>query len=215
MGTSKIGRELRVGKYQARLVAKKYGIRPAPAQPKKAAAKRKKENPTIRGHVIPAERDEIRRLTLQGTRQSVIARTLHITAPTVSKVQRSMGLPTHIVIDEKKIMELFEKGWAGYKIARELRAPANQVFAVAHKNNFHRADKAGWKTPEANVRRFIAALKRREGYIKTLAKKYGVGFCVARQIAHEVLGTVEFRRGMGPPLSSNFPQKHFDVKVGQ
>jgi hypothetical protein len=87
---------------------------------------------------------------------------------------------------------------------------------VAHKNNFHRADKAGYKTPLANERRFIAALKRREGYIKVLAKKYGVGFCRARTIAHEVFETIEFRRGATwPPLSSAYPQKHFDVKAGQ
>jgi predicted transcriptional regulator len=214
MGMSKIGRTLGTNKYQAKLIAKKFGIRRAPVQ--KRAAKKPKANPKIRGHITAAEKTEIRRLTLAGTRQSVIARTLHITAPTVSKIQRSMGLPTHIVIDEKKIMELFEKGWAGYKIARELHTPANRVFAVAHKNNFHREDKAGWKTPMENERKFIEALKRREGYIRTLAKKYGMASCRARKIAHEILGTIEFRPGASkPPLSSNFPQKHFDVKMGK
>jgi hypothetical protein len=174
----------------------------------------KKANPQIRGHVTSQERDEIRKLTLAGVRQSVIARKLKITAPSVSKAQRAMNLPTHIVIPEEQIMELFRAGWAGYKISKHLHVPANRVFAVAHKNNFHREDKAGWKTPMENERRFIEALKRRENYIKVLARKYGMGFCRARQIAHQVLGTSEFRRGVGPPLSSNYPQKHFDVKVG-
>jgi hypothetical protein len=93
---------------------------------------------------------------------------------------------------------------------------AQEVFAVAHKNNFIRPDKAGHKTPVENERRFIAALKAREGYIKTLARKYGVAFCRARKIAHEVLDTVEFRRGATwPPLSSNFPQKPFDAELAQ
>jgi hypothetical protein len=140
-GTSRIGRALRVGQYQARLVAKKYGIRPAPA--KKGVAKKPKANPKFRGRVTDAEKTEIRRLTLQGMRQSVIARTLKIGAPSVSKAQRAMNLPTHIVIPEEKIMKLFRAGWAGYKISKFLVVPANQVFATAHKNNFHREDKAG------------------------------------------------------------------------
>jgi predicted transcriptional regulator len=211
MGTSKIGRELHTNKYQAKLVAKKYGIRRAPAQ-KRAA--REKKVPQFRWHITADEKNKIRELTLQGVRQSVIARTLGIAAPSVSKAQRAMNLPTVLVWPEAKIMELFRAGWAGYRISKELRVPANQVFAVAHKNNFHREDKAGWKTPIANERRFIEALKKRENYIKVLARKYGMGFCRARKIAHQVLGTSEFRRGVGPPLSSNYPQKHFDVKVG-
>jgi hypothetical protein len=211
IGTSRIGELVGSNKHQVKLIAAKYGI----CRAKKVAAKKPKANPKIRGHVTAAERDEIRRLTLQGTRQSVIARTLHITAPTVSKVQRSMGLPTHIVIPEKEIMKLFQQGWAGYKISKHLHIPANQVFAVAHKNNFHRPDKLGYKTPLENERKFIEALKRREGYIRTLARRYGMGLCRARTIAHEVLGTVEFRPGASkPPLSSAYPQKHFPVKMG-
>jgi hypothetical protein len=177
---------------------------------------KKKLNPKFRWHISSAEKAEIRRLTLLGTRQSVIARTLKIGAPSVSKAQIAMNLPTHIVIPEKAIMELFRAGWAGYEISKHLQVPANQVFAVAHKNNFIRPDKAGWHPPEANVRRFIEAINSREGYIRTLAKKYGVGFVRARRIAHEVLGTVEFRPGASkPPLSSTYPQKHYDAKVGR
>jgi predicted transcriptional regulator len=215
MGTSKIGRKLRVGRQAAKLVAKKYGI----CRAKKGAAKKPKANPKVRGRVTAAEKTEIRRLTLAGTRQSVIARTLHITAPSVSKAQRAMNLPTRLAvlpIPEETIMKLFLAGWAGHKIAKHLRVSAPKVFAVMHKHNFIRADKLGHKTPIENERRFIAAIKVREGYIRTLAKKYGVGFCRARAIAHQILGTIEFRPGASkPPLSSNFPQKHFDVKVGQ
>jgi predicted transcriptional regulator len=213
IGQSRIGELTATNKHQVKLVAKKYGI----CRAKKVAAKKPKENPKIRGRVTDAEKDEIRRLTLAGVRQSVIARKLKITAPSVSKAQIAMGLPTRLVvppIPEEAIMKLFSEGWGGYAIAKALHVSTTKVFAVAHKNNFHRADKAGWKTPLENERKFIEAIKRRENYIKVLARKYGMGFCRARELAHQVLGTSEFRRGMGPPLSSNFPQKHYDAKVG-
>ncbi len=176
----------------------------------------RKENPQFRWHLTIAEKRKIRRLTLKGIRQSVIARIMHLTAPTVSKVQVSMGLPTHLVIPEKKIMKLFQRGWGGYKISKHLHIPANQVYAVAHKNNFRRPDGIGYPTPHGDVDGFIEALKKKEGYIKTLAKKYGVGFCQARKIAHEVLVTARFRPGASkPPLSSDFPQKHFDPKMAR
>jgi hypothetical protein len=36
----------------------------------------------------------------------------------------------------------------------------------------------------------------------------------ARKIAHEIRACPEFRRGLAkPPLSSNFPQKHFDPQL--
>lgn len=66
------------------------------------------------------------------------------------------------------------------------------------------------KTPKANEQRFIAALKRREGYIRTLAKKYGVAFCRAKRLAHTTLGKGRFCPGATkPPLSSQYPQKWF------
>lgn len=162
--------------------------------------------------VIPKEK--IRAMTIAGIRQSVIARRLKLTAPTVSKVQRSFNLPTHIVIPEEQIMELFRAGWGGYRIHRHLKIPVNQIYAVAHKNNFRRADGIGYPELHGNVAGFIEALKRREGYIRPLAKKYGVGFCQALKIAHEVLQTYRFCPGPSqPPLSSAFPQRHHEKRV--
>jgi hypothetical protein len=68
----------------------------------------------------------------------------------------------------------------------------------------------GWaQTPPENEARFIAALMVREDHVKRLARKYGVAFCRANRIAHEVLETIEFRPGLSkPPLSSNFPQRN-------
>src|SRR2546430_6199028 len=65
-----------------------------------------------------------------------------------------------------------------------------------------------FRPPHGDVPGFISAIKRREDHIKTLAKKYGVGFCQARKIAHEVLVTVRFRAGASkPPLSSDLDRK--------
>jgi hypothetical protein len=153
-------------------------------------------------------------MTLRGIRQSVIARELKITAPSVSKAQRAMGLPTHLVIPEEKIMELFRAGWAGYKISKHLHVPANRVWETMHKHGFQREDRLGIATPPENIERFVEALKRREDHILRLARKYKVGLCKANRLAHEVLGCPEFRPGAAkPPLSSNFPQKHHNERT--
>jgi hypothetical protein len=176
----------------------------------------RKENPATRWHLSGTEKKQIRRLTLGGVRQSEIARTLGITAPSISKAQRAMGLPTRLVVPEKKIMELFEQGWGGHRISKHLHVPANQVYALAHKNHFHRADNAGYPTPLENEARFVEAVRQREGYIRTLAKKYGIGQVKAQRLARQVLATERFRPGAcKPPLSSDFPQKHFRKKMGQ
>jgi hypothetical protein len=62
-----------------------------------------------------------------------------------------------------------------------------------------------------NIPAFIQALKRGDDYIKRLAEKYGLGICYAKKLAHEVKATLQFRPGLSkPPLSSDFPQRHFD-----
>jgi hypothetical protein len=171
----------------------------------------RKQNPQIRWHLTRKEKDQIRRLTLRGVRQSVIARKLGITAPSVSKAQRAMGLNTRLIVPEERIMELFRAGWGGLRIHNHLKVPVNQIYACAHRNSFRRADGVGYPTPRGDVAGFIEALKRRDDYIENLAGKYGLAFHSAKKIAHEVLGTIQFAPGTSkPPLSSNFPQKHFD-----
>jgi hypothetical protein len=141
---------------------------------------------------------------------------MHLTAATVSKAQRAMGLPTRLPIPEKKIMELFAKGWGGYKISKHLHVAVSAVFKVAHKNNFHREDNAGYPTPPENEARFIAAVKNRENYVTHLAEKYSIGICKAQRLARQVLATPRFRPGASkPPLSSDFPQRHFATKLAQ
>ncbi len=177
----------------------------------------RKENPKYRWHITDAEKAEIRRLTRAGVRQSEISRRLNITAPSVGKAQRAMGLPTRLPTTptpESEIVALFEQHVPGKEISRRLRCPANRVWAVMHKfglQNFNA------KTPPENEARFVEALKRREGYIKILARKYRVAFCRAQRLAHEILGTKRFRPGAAkPPLSSDWPQRnHKQGKLSQ
>jgi hypothetical protein len=173
----------------------------------------RKANPTIRWHVTAEEKLEIRRLTLAGVRQSEISRRLNIGRDTVSKWQVRMGLPTHLVWPERKIVRLFKRGWGGYRISRHLRVPVNQVYAIAHR---HGINNGHAKTPVENERRFIEALKRREDYVVRLARKYKVAFCRANRIAHQILACSQFRPGASkPPLSSNFPQRHHRKSLGE
>jgi len=174
-------------------------------------AEMRKINPQFRWHLTRSDKMKIRRLTLKGIRQSTIARTLHIGRDTISKWQMRMGLPTRLVIPEAKIMELFRKGWGGYRIAKHLSVAVSQVYKTAHKNGFRRTDGVGFPEPHGDVAGFIEALKQRQGYIKNLRKKYGVGACQANKLAHNVLRTIQFRPGASkPPLSSTFPQRHHD-----
>jgi hypothetical protein len=176
----------------------------------------RKANPKFRWHVTAEERKQIRAMTRKGVRQSQIARALGIGAPSVSKAQVAMGLPTRLAVPEKKVMELFEKGWGGYRIARHLRVPVNQVYGVAHRHNFRRSDAAGYPTPPENEAAFIAAVKNREDYVIRLAAKYKIGIIKAGRLARQALNCPQFRPGATkPPLSSNFPQKHFDPKMGK
>jgi hypothetical protein len=174
----------------------------------------KKQNPQFRWHLTIKEKAQIYRLTLKRVPQATIARLLHIGAPSVSKAQREMGLPTRLamVIPEQRIMELFEKGWGGVRIAKQLRIAVSAVYKVAHKHGFRRQDGSGSPEPKGDVAGFIEALKRRENYVIRLARKYGVAICRAQRIAHEVLGTYRFRPGASKPaLSSDYPQRHFDT----
>jgi hypothetical protein len=162
-----------------------------------------------RGHITKEERDEICRLTKAGVRQSEIARRLGITAPSVSKVQRQMGLPTKLPTPEAKILALFREGWGGLKISKFLHVPANRVWEVMHKHGIRRADGTGSAAPKGDIEGFTMALKNGEGYIKHLGKRFGLGICKAKDIAHIVLETPQFRPGASkPPLSSNYPQRH-------
>jgi hypothetical protein len=172
----------------------------------------KTENPKIRWHLTPEEKARIRRLTFERVSQAKIARIMNLGAPTVSKAQRAMHLPTRVPIPRTEIMQLFEKGWGGYRIAKHLGVAVSAVYKVAHQNNFRRPDNVGYPTPPGNELRLIEAIQRREDYATHLAKKYKVGICKTQRLARATLACPEFRPGAcKPPLSSNFPQKHFDT----
>jgi hypothetical protein len=170
-----------------------------------------------RWHLTTKEKAQIKKLTLARVPQSTIGRILGVGRDTVSKWQVRMGLPTVPPVPEDKILKLFLKGMSGQKIHEKLRVPANRVWAVYKKYGLQpllHPDGTGARTPKGNIPAFTAAIKNRENYINHLAKKYGVGICKAKQLAREVLATPRFRPGASKPvLSSDFPQRHFDVKL--
>src|SRR5690242_11120275 len=99
-----------------------------------------------RGHLTKAEKKQIRALTKKGVRQSEIARRLGITAPSVSKAQKQMGLPTRVPTPEAQILALFRQRVPGVEISKRLKCPANRVWAIAHKHGIHNGHA---RTPEA------------------------------------------------------------------
>ena len=112
-----------------------------------------KEAPKNRWHVTNQERKQIKKLTMARVPQATIARLLKLGAPSVSRVQRSLGLPTVIETPEQEIVQLFAKGWSGLKISKYLRCPANRIWAVRAKHGITRADGAGSGSPKGNIPR--------------------------------------------------------------
>jgi transposase-like protein len=181
----------------------------APVRPPLSQESTRRWDPTA------TEKRKIRERTLARDPQATIARSLHIDLKTLNRWQVWMRLPTRVPIPEKNIMLLFNKGWGGYRIAKHLHVAVSAVYKVAHQNNFRRADNVGYPTPKENEAAFIEAVKRREDYIVRLAEKYKIGICKAQRLAREVLATPRFRPGASKPvLSSDFPQKHFDPRMG-
>jgi hypothetical protein len=174
----------------------------------------RKANPQHRWHLTDAEKQKIRKWTLARVTQAEISRRLHIGHPQVGKAQRAMGLPTRPPTPEKEIVKLFHEGWGGQRIHKHLRVPANQVYATFHKYGLRREDNVGYPTDPVKEAAFVEAVKRKENYSKRLARQYGVGLCKATRLAKQILGVPRLRPGLSkPPLSSDYPQKHFDRKM--
>ena len=90
------------------------------------------------------------------------------------------------------------------------------VYNVAHRNAFHRKDNIGYPSNPESEARLVEAIKRRDDYAIRLARKHGVGKVKTNRLAHEILETRQFRPGLSKPvLSSTFPQKHYDPKMGK
>jgi hypothetical protein len=158
-----------------------------------------------RWHLTDAEKAEIRRLTRARVRQSEIAPRLGITAPSVSKAQRKMGLPTKLPTPEAKIVALFNKGVPGLEISKRLHCPANRVWAVRRKHGIRRNRERG-RRAKRDIAGFCEAIKRREGHVRPLARRFGSSDGTAYAIAHSVVGRGKFKGGPAtPPMSSVFP----------
>jgi transposase len=170
-----------------------------------------------RWHLSNSEKNEIRRLTRAGIRQSEIGRRLKIGRDTVGLWQKRLGLQTRpplVPAPEKQIMRLLKRGMGLHPVARKLGIPMYRVWRTAKKNRWRRADGNGRADPAANESAFIEAVKNRDDHVVNLAAKYHIGLCRANRLAHEILQTVQFAPGPSKPaLSSVFPQKHFGPRV--
>ncbi len=166
-----------------------------------------------RCHVTDDEKRKIVKLCKKGLSAAVVARRMGLARSTVSKIRKAAGLPSWPPVPEEKIVALLRAGLGQHRVHKILNVSQPKVHALMVKHGIQNGHAT---TPKENEERFVAALKRREGYIRTLAKRYRVALCRARRLAHEVLGTVQFRPGASkPPLSSNFPQKSHEKKIGQ
>jgi DNA invertase Pin-like site-specific DNA recombinase len=166
------------------------------------------------------QQKQLRAMTKRGMLQTEIGEHFGVVRAVIGRWQQRLGLrepyqglptrPKTVEIPEEAIVKLFNLGLGGVRIAKLLHVSVPTVYKVAHKHNLSN----GWQqTPAENEARFIEALKNREGYIRTLAKRYSVAFCRANRLAHEILGTYRFRPGAGkPPLDSHFPQCHHEKK---
>ena len=194
----------------------KHSVQPQKCARTKArggSMKKQKQNQKHRWHLSDGEKKKIARLTRARVPQSTIARNLHIGRDTVSKWQRKMGLPTVPPVPEKQILKLLRKGYGQHRIHKMLRVSQPKVHAVMVKHGIRNGHAT---TPKENEDRFIAAVQRREDYIVRLAEKYQVAMCRAQRLAHQVLATPRFRPGASKPaLSSDFPQRHFDVELAR
>src|SRR5437899_7883267 len=110
-----------------------------------------KEHPEIRWHLTNEEKKTIRNLTLKRVPQGDIAKRLHMDLRTLNRHQVWMRLAARPPIPEKRIMQLFRKGWGGYKIAKHLGIAVSAVYKIAHKNGFRRADGIGYPQPHGDV----------------------------------------------------------------
>lgn len=163
-----------------------------------------------RWHLTKREKERIRRLTRAGMRQSEIARKLHIGADTISVWQRRLGLPTVPPLPETEILRLLRQGKGQNRIHRILRVSQPKVHAVMVANGIHRSDQ---QTVKGDIEGFIEAIKNREGHIRALRKRFGLGYEQAHKLAHRVLRTKRFRPGaVKSVLSSDWPQKHHRKK---
>ena len=141
------------------------------------------------GRISGAQKARIKKFSGR-MRTSDIARKLGLPVPTVFSFQRTLGLPTKLVMRETEVVALTGKGWGTARISKHFSC---SVFTIDRILRKHRRQSAA-KQRAANERAFKAAVRLREGSVRALAVKFGVGIVRAYTLAHEMLGG-EFRRG--------------------
>jgi hypothetical protein len=107
-----------------------------------------------------------------------------------------MALPTDARLDEKRVIELSERGWSAERIAAHFgRVGVSPIAEILRAENSRKA-KAAKAEQEAQ---FCAAIRRREGSVAQLAARFAVGQSRAYRLAHSIFpGT--FKPGSGQEL---------------
>lgn len=152
----------------------------------------------MRIQITDEQMRQIRTLTRQGKRQSHIAQALGLTASAVRRWQIRQGLTTRLVTDEKKVAELYAKGWTVQKIAGRFSRSISAIDKILRKQRRERAAKHRAKNEQA----FTVACRRRKRSVRELAIRFGVNIEKAYRIAHTIFPG-KFRRG--PVKAADLP----------
>ena len=162
------------------------------------------------------EKRKIVARTRAGEKQVEIARRFGCCVHTIREVQRAAGLQLFRPLTpevEKEVVELLRRGIGQNRVSKLTRVSERKVRAIMRKHGIHHKV-GGLPLPQEKHARIAAAVLRREDYCIRISEKYNVSKDIVRRIAHEIHGP---GRLLGfpvwPPMSSYFPQKHFDVKT--
>lgn len=145
--------------------------------------------------------------------QKEIADALGIHRNSVYRYQALLGLHARHQFPaaaETQIVELLKTPMSFRNIAEQTGASEHFVRLIRIKHNVVHPS-PGFIPMPVRVK-LDDEIKNHRNYLCDLAPKLGVGYKTVNKRAHKILGVTHFRPGRTPqPLSSNFPERNFDV----
>jgi hypothetical protein len=152
------------------------------------------------------ERQEIRRLRLEGLRNVDICRKLGLNRNTVHKSFVKMNLPVtrRPPVPEKKVLALLEKRVEWRTIGRTLHVSHRSVAEFARAHGYARPRKE--LTPGQRMR-LIEDVLSRSASAAALAKKHHASYKTVLALAHDLLKCERFLPSWRTPLTSYFPSR--------
>jgi DNA-binding CsgD family transcriptional regulator len=168
-----------------------------------------------------AQKEKVRALTLAGKRQSEIAVALSLHRNSIYRAQKSLGLHACQGISdaqEKQVLGLLRSGRGTSWIGKTLGVGEHQARLVATKFNFRRKrGEVGYRyhLSEQVLAKILEEIREHRNFARQIAWKYHVAYKIVLALARKELGCERFRSGYGTPaLSSHFPQKNHDRRMG-